>query len=161
MSMTDRIEKSAVLHASLQRVWRAVSDSAEFGTWFGLKVDGPFVEGVTVTAAIVPTAVDSEVAAQQEAFSGDPFPLHVVTVDPPRRFAFRWNPLPEKEFADLTTLVEFTLSEVDGGVLVEIVESGFDALPDSHRATAFADNSGGWATQLNLIGRYVSTAPWA
>ena len=159
--MSDRIEKSAVLRAPLERVWRAISDSTEFGTWFGMKVDGPFVAGVTVTGVITATAVDDEVAKQQEAFTGTPFPLHVVEVDPPRRFSFRWNPLQEAEFADLTTLVEFTLAEVDGGVLLQIVESGFDDLPESHRAAAFADNSGGWTTQLELVGRYVTTAPWA
>ena len=43
--MSDRIEKSAVLHAPLERVWNAVGDSAQFGTWFGMAIDQPFVEG--------------------------------------------------------------------------------------------------------------------
>ncbi|KGI66270.1 SRPBCC family protein [Mycolicibacterium rufum] len=159
--MTDRIEKSAVLRAPLDRVWRAISDSAEFGIWFGMTVDAPFVAGTTVTGVMAPTAVDDEVAAQQEAFAGVSFPLHVVALEPQRYFAFRWNPLPEPEFADLTTLVEFTLTEADGGVLLEIVESGFDALPETRRAAAFADNSGGWATQLRLVGRYVAAPQWA
>lgn len=42
---TDRIEKSAVLRAPLDRVWRAISDSEQFGTWFGMRVDGPFAAG--------------------------------------------------------------------------------------------------------------------
>ncbi|KRE27385.1 vanillate O-demethylase oxidoreductase VanB [Mycobacterium sp. Soil538] len=159
--MTDRIEKSARLRAPLDRVWRAISDSAEFGIWFGMTVDGPFVAGATVTGVMTPTEVDDEVAASQQAFEGVSFPLHVVTVAPPRYLAFRWNPLQEPEFAELTTLVEFTLTEADDGVLLEIVESGFDALPESRRAAAFADNSGGWATQLRLIGRYVAAPQWA
>jgi uncharacterized protein YndB with AHSA1/START domain len=159
--MTDRIEKSAVLRAPLDRVWRAISDSAEFGTWFGMRVDGPFVAGATLTGVITETAVDEDVAAQQRPYAGTAFPLHVVTVEPPRLLAFRWNPLKETEFADLTTLVEFTLSEVDDGVLLEIVESGFDALPESHRAAAFTDNSGGWTAQLTLVGRYVTSTQWA
>lgn len=158
--MSDRIEKSAVLAASLDRVWRAIGDSTEFGIWFGMTVDGPFVAGSTVTAAITGTAVDDDVAAQQKPFAGTVFPLHVVAVDPPHHLAFRWTPLKEPEFAELTTLVEFTLTEVADGVLLRIVESGFDALPDSHRADAFADNSGGWATQLTLVGRYVTDGRW-
>ena len=122
--MTDRIEKSAVLSASLQRVWRAVSDAGEFGTWFGMTLNGPFVAGETLIGVITPTAVDEDVAAQQEPFAGTPFALHVVSVDPPTHLSFRWNPLKEPEFADLTTLVEFTLTEVAEGVLIEIVESG-------------------------------------
>jgi uncharacterized protein YndB with AHSA1/START domain len=158
--MSDRIEKSAVLRAPMDRVWRAISDSAEFGTWFGMRVDGPFVAGTTVTGVLTETAVDEEVAAQQRACAGTAFPLHVVAVDPPRHLAFRWNPLEEPEFAALTTLVEFTLSEVDEGVLLEIVESGFDALPEERRAAAFTDNSGGWTAQLALVGRYVTSAQW-
>ena len=158
--MTDRIEKSAVLTAPLERVWRAVSDSGEFGIWFGVKLDGPFVAGTTLTGVITQTAVDDDVAEQQAPHAGTAFPLHVVAVEPPRRLAFRWNPLNEPEFADLTTLVEFTLTEVDDGVLLEIVESGFDALPESRRAGAFADNSGGWGAQLTLVGKYVTDSRW-
>lgn len=159
--MTDRIEKSAVLSASLQRVWRAVSDAGEFGTWFGMTLNGPFVAGETLIGVITPTAVDEDVAAQQEPFAGTPFALHVVSVDPPTHLSFRWNPLKEPEFADLTTLVEFTLTEVAEGVLIEIVESGFDALPESRRAEAFTDNSGGWTAQLTLIGTYVTDSRWS
>jgi len=159
--MSDRIEKSAVLHAPLERVWNAVGDSAQFGTWFGMDIDQPFVEGATVTAVMSATEVDDEIAAQQKPYAGAACPLQIVTVDPPKRLAFRWNPLPDPEFADVTTLVEFTLTEVDDGVLLEIVESGFDALPASHRTTAFDNNSGGWAAQLRLIGRYVAQPQWA
>ena len=159
--LRDRIEKSAVLHASLERVWQAVSDSGQFGTWFGMEIDQPFVEGTTVMGVMSATAVDDEIAAQQKPHAGAPCPLRIVTVDPPKRLAFRWNPVPDPEFADVTTLVEFTLTEVDDGVLLEIVESGFDALPASHRTTAFDNNSGGWAAQLNLIGRYVTEPQWA
>ena len=159
--MSDRIEKSAVLHAPLERVWNAVGDSAQFGTWFGMDIDQPFVEGATVTAVMSATEVDDEIAAQQKPYAGAACPLQIVTVDPPKRLAFRWNPLPDPEFADVTTLVEFTLTEVDDGVLLEIVESGFDALPASHRTTAFDNNSGGWAAQLRLVGRYVTEPQWA
>lgn len=159
--MSDRIEKSAVLHAPLERVWNAVGDSAQFGTWFGMAIDQPFVEGATVTAVMSATEVDDEIAAQQKPYAGAACPLQIVTVDPPKRLAFRWNPLPDPEFADVTTLVEFTLTEVDDGVLLEIVESGFDALPASHRTTAFENNSGGWAAQLRLVGRYVTEPQWA
>ena len=64
---TDRIEKRVVLRAPLDRVWRAISDAEEFGRWFGVRFDGPFVEGASITAAIVPTTVDDEVARRQAA----------------------------------------------------------------------------------------------
>ena len=46
---TDRIEKTILLHASRKRVWSALSDSKEFGSWFGMKFDGPFVPGKKIT----------------------------------------------------------------------------------------------------------------
>ena len=66
----DRIEKKVLLRATRAKVWRAISDSAEFGTWFGMKVDGPFVPGKKMRGVIVPTKVDAEVAKMQKPYEG-------------------------------------------------------------------------------------------
>jgi uncharacterized protein YndB with AHSA1/START domain len=153
---TDRIEKHTLLKAPLDRVWRAISDSAQFGTWFGMSIDGPFVAGTTVTGVITPTAVDDAVAERQRPHAGAPVPLQIVAVEPRRRLAFRWNPVPGPEFAKLTTLVEFTLTETDDGVLLDIVESGFDAIPEGSRASAFENNSEGWSIQAELVAKYLA-----
>lgn len=153
---TDRIEKSTVLKAPLDRVWRAISDSAQFGAWFGMSIDGPFVAGTRVSAVITPTAVDDEVAERQRPHAGQPSPLQIVAVEPKHRLAFRWNALPD---SNVTTLVEFTLTEVDDGVLLEIVESGFDALPPDERTSVFDGNSEGWSIQTRLIDTYLQRYP--
>lgn len=154
---TDRIEKQVLLRASLDRVWRAVSDSAEFGQWFGVRIDGPFAAGTSVTASITPTTVDAEVAKLQEPHTGNRTTWQIVAVEPRRRLAFRWHPCPgEADVQDEpTTLVEFTLAETPDGVLLTIVESGFDALPASRRSTAFEANAGGWAHQVRLVQKYL------
>jgi uncharacterized protein YndB with AHSA1/START domain len=152
----DRIEKSVLLAAPLERVWDAISDSTKFGTWFGMKVDGVFVEGQPVSGQITETSVDEEVAAKQRPYVGAPVTLWIVAVEPRRRLAFRWNPLSEPEFAHLTTLVEFTLTEQEAGTLLEIVESGFDALPDEHRDGTFHGNSEGWELQTQLVGKFLA-----
>ena len=36
----DAIEKQVMLRAPLARVWSAISDSRQFGSWFGVKFDG-------------------------------------------------------------------------------------------------------------------------
>lgn len=154
----DRIEKHAQLNAPPDRVWDALSDSAKFGTWFGMRVDGPFVEGATISGQIAETQVDDEIAAMQRPYVGAPVTLQIVAVEPFRRLAFRWNPLPGTEFEDLTTLVEFTLTPHGDGTSLVIVESGFDALPDEHRDSTFDGNSHGWSHQLTLIGKYVAAA---
>ena len=45
----DRIEKEVLLKAPLDRVWRAISHADEFGQWFGVRFDGPFEPGASVT----------------------------------------------------------------------------------------------------------------
>lgn len=158
----DRIEKRVVLRAPLDRVWRAISDAKEFGRWFGVRFDGPFIAGKTVTAAITPTTVDNEVAKRQEPHTGVKSTWQIVAIEPPRRFAYRWHPFavdPEVDYHDEpTTLVEFTLAETDEGVLLTIVESGFDAIPEARRSDSFEANAEGWAMQTDLVRRYTEDA---
>lgn len=157
---TDRIEKEVLLRAPLERVWRAISDSSEFGRWFGVRFDGPFVEGASVTGVITPTTVDDDVARQQEPYAGHADTWQIVSVEPQRRLAFRWHPYAVDSDADYsqepTTLVEFTLTEIPDGVRLAIVESGFDAIPEERRAAAFDANSGGWAVQTQLVQKYLA-----
>src|SRR5829696_8209846 len=89
---SDRIEKEVVLHAPLDRVWKAISDADQFGQWFGVRFDGPFVAGASVTGVITPTAVDEDVARAQQPHAGKADTWHIVAVEPQRRLAFRWHP---------------------------------------------------------------------
>lgn len=152
---SDRIEKQVLLRAPLQRVWAAISDAEQFGRWFGVRFDGPFVEGREVTATITPTEVDAEVARRQEPHAGVASRWQIVAVEPPRRFAYRWPIDPDRED---TTLVEFILAEVSGGVSLTIVESGFAAIPEARRGPSFEANSEGWAIQTDLVRRYLELA---
>lgn len=157
---TDRIQKEVLLRAPLERVWRAISDAAEFGRWFGVRFDGPFVAGESVTGVITPTEVDDEVAKMQEPHAGISDTWQIVAVEPRRRLAFRWHPYAIDEGVDHseepTTLVEFTLTETADGVKLTIVESGFDAIPADRRVAAFEANSGGWAAQTELVRKYLA-----
>jgi uncharacterized protein YndB with AHSA1/START domain len=159
---TDRIQKSILLHATLARVWRAISDSAEFGSWFGMRLDGPFVPGKMLRAAIAATTVDDEVAKLQKPHEGMTFEIRVETVEPERLLSFRWHPFATDRSRDYTTepttLVSFELKEEPGGVLVTITESGFDRLSPERRASAFAANDGGWSMQTQLLQKYVARA---
>lgn len=154
-SSTDCIEKKALLNAPQERVWNAIADSQAFGTWFGMDVDGPFVARTPVRARIAPTKVDAEVAKMQEPYAGSEFTLHIDQVEPMRLFSFRWNPQGEEE---ITTLVRFQLEPADGGTMLTITESGFDAIPLERRAKAFAGNEAGWEHQLRLIAKYLELA---
>jgi uncharacterized protein YndB with AHSA1/START domain len=157
---TDSIEKKIVLKAPRERVWRAISDSRQFGAWFGAALDGPFVAGEWMTGRIAPTQVDPEVAKLQEPHAGSPWRMLVETIAPMERFAFRWHPFAidkDRDYSDEpTTLVTFTLSDAQGGTLLTITETGFDQLPASRRDQAFKANEGGWAHQCKLIEKYLA-----
>jgi uncharacterized protein YndB with AHSA1/START domain len=158
----DRIEKKILLRAPRHRVWRALADSTEFGTWFGMRFDGPFTPGASVHGVIVGTAVDAEIAAAQKQYEGLPFEITVEQVEPERLLSFRWHPNAVERDVDYTaeptTLVAFTLEEVADGILLTVTESGFDRIPLARRAEAFKSNEGGWAAVITLIEKYLARA---
>ncbi|WP_343616452.1 SRPBCC family protein [Novosphingobium sp.] len=157
---TDRIEKQIILRATRERVWQAISDSAQFGIWFGVEFDGPFVAGQAMIGRIVPTQVDPDVARLQEPHRGTAFRIVVERIEPMEAFAFRWHPfaidLAYDYEAEPMTLVTFGLSDVEDGVLLSITETGFDRLPMARRAQAWQANDGGWQHQTRLIERYLA-----
>jgi len=159
---TDRIEKRVLLHAPLSRVWRAISDSTEFGSWFGMKFNGPFAPGAVMRGVIVPTTVDAEVAKAQKAYEGLAFEIVVAQMEPERLFSFRWHPgavEPDVDYsAEPTTLVTFALEEVADGVMLTVTESGFDRIPLARRAKTFASNDQGWRIQVRLVAEYLARA---
>jgi uncharacterized protein YndB with AHSA1/START domain len=160
LPMSDKIEKSIVLHAPLARVWDAVADSQRFGRWFGVAFDAPFVAGTQLTGKIVPTRVDDEVAKLQAPHEGKTFEFHVETIEFRRRIAFRWHPFaidPDHDYTnEPTTLIVFELEEIGSDTRLTITESGFDKIPLERRAKAFTANDGGWAMQTTLIAKYLA-----
>ncbi len=148
-SKTDRIEKKVVLSAPRSRVWRALSDSREFGEWFRLKLETPFVTGSTVHGQITHPGYEHLKVEMQ-----------IVELAPERYLSYRWRPHavdPHKDYsAEPMTLVEFTLEDAPGGTLLTIVESGFDRLPAGRREEAFRGNDSGWTEQAKNIERHVS-----
>ena len=147
----DRIEKKIVLYAPRARVWRALSDAAEFGQWFRVRLEGAFHAGTTIVGQITYPGYEHLKVEMQ-----------IVELVPERYFSYRWRPNavdPSQDYsAEPMTLVEFTLEEAPGssGTLLTIVESGFARLPAARRAQAFRANEGGWTAQLQNIERHVS-----
>jgi len=151
---TDRIEKEIVVPAALDRVWRAVSDAAEFGTWFGVKLDGKFTSGARVTGRVTNPPGYEHLKVE----------IEIAQVDPRRSLSFRWHPYaidPKADYSkEPTTLVEFRFEEVKGtkvATRVTIVESGFDGIPAARRSEARKANDGGWTIQCENLARHVAT----
>jgi uncharacterized protein YndB with AHSA1/START domain len=146
---TDRIEKQVVLRAPIERVWRAISNAREFGTWFQADLKDDFVPGATVRGTIT-----------TKGHEGLAMTFVVERMEKERLLAIRWHPYaiePDGDYAnEPTTLVEFRLAPAPEGTLLVVTESGFDQLPEDRRFTAFEMNSGGWEIQLRQIAAYLA-----
>ncbi len=146
---TDKIEKTVILRAPRSRIWRAITDATEFGTWFGVKIDGAFAPGATVRGRITTPGYDHLT-----------MDVMVERVDPEHLFSYRWHPYaidPGVDYStEPTTLVEFHLDEVEAGTRLTLIESGFDRIPPARREEAFRMNEGGWTQQMRNIERHVT-----
>ena len=160
---TDRIEKKILLRAPRARVWRALTDSTEFGTWFGITVDGPFRPGAKMNGVIVGTKVNAEVAQLQKPHAGKKFEITIEQMEPERLFSFRWHPHamdPQLDYsAEPATLIVFTLEEEPEGILLTVTESGFDEIPLARRAEAFKANELGWEVMIKVVEEYLVRNP--
>jgi uncharacterized protein YndB with AHSA1/START domain len=154
--MNDRIEKRTELKAPISRVWRALTDYREFGEWFRVKLDGPFVVG--------------QVSRGQITYPGYEhvrWEVVVQKMEHERLFSFTWTHPKSLSKADYstdyseepTTLVEFRLEKTASGTLLVLTESGFDKLPGDRRLEAFRRNDGGWTEQMKNVETYVAHKP--
>jgi uncharacterized protein YndB with AHSA1/START domain len=141
---TDRIEKSIELNAPVARVWRALTDYNEFGQWFRVALDGPFIPGQPSTGHIT-----------WHGYEHIKWTATVVKMEPERLFSFTWHPYgidPNVDYSKETpTLVEFILEPTPTGTLLQLTESGFDKVPEHRRAEAFRMNDNGWIQQMKNI----------
>jgi len=148
----DRIEKRLELKAPLSRVWRALTDHREFGLWFRVKLDGPFVPGQVSRGWITYPGYEH---LKWEAV--------VQKMEPERLFSFTWHPYavdPKMDYSkEPPTLVEFRLEKTAAGTLLTVTESGFDKIPAGRRPEAFRMNEGGWTQQIKSIESYVAQNP--
>jgi uncharacterized protein YndB with AHSA1/START domain len=147
---TDRIEKQITLDAPRSRVWRALTEVKQFNAWFGVSLTTPFAPGSEVSGQI-----------NIRGFDHVTMTIWIETMEPDRFFSFRWHPYaiePGVDYsAEPTTLVSFTLEDAGVGTRLTIVESGFDAIPESRRAKAFSMNSNGWNGQAENIRKFLAS----
>ncbi len=146
--MSDSIEKTVDIAAPIERVWQALTDHREFGEWFRVALDGPFVVGEISTGAITHPGAE-----------GMKWEATIESMEKPAYFAYRW-PHPADRYAsdytnDPTTLVEFRLEEIPQGTRLTVIESGFEAIPEDRRARHMLENEGGWAEQVQNIKAHV------
>lgn len=146
--MDDRIEKRIELKAPVSRVWRALTDYREFGEWFRVKLDGPFVPGQISRGQIT-----------YPGYEHVTWEATVQKIEHERLFSFTWHPYaidPKVDYSqESPTLVEFRLEGTPSGTLLLLTESGFGGIPSDRGVEAFRMNEGGWTEQMKNIERYV------
>jgi uncharacterized protein YndB with AHSA1/START domain len=149
MTSTDRIEKQVTFDVPHSRLWRALTDVKQFSDWFGVSLEKAFTPGAEIAGKM-----------RIKGYEHMTMSIWIETMEPERFFSFRWHPYAIEQGVDYsaepTTLVAFTLEEVGAGTKLSIVESGFDAIPESRRAKAFSMNERGWTGQVENIRKFLA-----
>ena len=149
--MNNRIEKHIDLKAPQSRVWRALTDYREFGEWFRVKLESPFVPGETARGYITWPGYEHLL-----------WEAVVQKLEPEHYFSFTWHPYavdPKVDYSKETpTLVEFRLAKTKTGTALTVIESGFEKIPRERFADAFRMNEDGWSQQIKNIEAYVTKA---
>lgn len=152
MSTPDSIVRSIDIKAPPARVWRALTDHKEFGAWFRVNLESPFVPGQVTRGRITYPGYEHLVME-----------VVVQKMEPPRLFSYTWHPFavdPKTDYSkEPPTLVEFRLEPSPLGTLLTVTESGFSAIPAHRRDEAFRMNSGGWTEQVRNISNYATATP--
>ena len=135
--MTERIiERTLELDASPERVWSALTRSAELSEWFGHRAEldlRPGGDGAFIWE------------------NHGRFAVRVEEVDPPRRLVWSWVHEPGVAFEDApSTRVQWELEpRPGGGTTLRLRESGF--LTDLHHG----QNIQGWGEELGELVEYL------
>ena len=141
MEVQDSIERELILPVPPARVWAALTQADQLGAWFG-------------THASIDLRPGGEVVFTWDDSSGGGGTSRGVieTVEPTRRFAFRWQANPGEP---PMTRVEFTLEPHVEGTRLFVVESGFASLPPELRT--HEHHVEGWQRELGDLAQYLAT----
>lgn len=144
----NQIEKHIELKAPTSRVWRALTDYKEFGEWFRVNIEGPFIPGEVSRGNITYPGYEH---IKWEAV--------IQKMEPEHTFSYTWHPYaidPNVDYSsEPQTLVEFKLLPAENGTILTVIESGFENIPLDRKMEAFRMNEGGWEMQMQNINEYV------
>ncbi|MBO0783033.1 MAG: SRPBCC domain-containing protein [Ktedonobacteraceae bacterium] len=127
------IERSIVVAADREQVWRAITTPEYIANWF---------EPIRFDRLAVGEALTFGWGGEGS----------IAIVEPMERFGFRWQIAPPHP---AQTLVVFALETVPEGIRITVTEQGFEALPDEVRETHFKNNTQGWEHMLNSLSTYL------
>lgn len=146
----DKIVRTTLIEAPVERVWRALANAKDFSEWFGMALDREIAPNTKIWCTF----------PKYPQFGDLKQPMVVERVEPNRLLTFRWHPYAIEKGRDYEaepmTLVELALEPAPGGTKLTVTESGFDQIPADRRAKAFEMNGHGWTEQMGNIKGYVA-----
>lgn len=148
--MQDAIEKSILLSAAPERVWRALSDAAEFGRWFRAEVTGEMREGAVLGCRSLYPGT--------EHMRWD---MYIQVMEPNRRLVWDWpafdpSAFPDDPDSNARLTVEIAIAPEGDSTRLTLTESGFADLPEGPALAVWQRNEGGWTMQLDNIAAHVA-----
>jgi uncharacterized protein YndB with AHSA1/START domain len=138
---TLAIEQSILIHAALQRVWRAITDPAQLEQWYapGCPWEIPALQpGETIK--FHNTDTDIQLAT-------------IEAVEPLREFTLRWQLDPMHPGLTLTNT--FLLDPEDDDTRVTISQAGYESLPEGMRQEQMSMDEGAYTAIAESLKDYV------
>lgn len=139
------VTRTISIAASIDKVWAAVTEEQHLSQWFPQRAELP-----------------APAVGARGVFSFDGYgnvPVIITEIDPKTMVAYRWGNeggVPTDLDSGATTVFRFTLTPIEGGTQLTVVETGFDAL--SNPAVLMEDNRGGWTHELDELVAYLEGA---
>jgi uncharacterized protein YndB with AHSA1/START domain len=139
----DAIEREIVIDAPPPVVWAIVTEARNIAGWFSDEAEIDLRPGGRMLLTW----------REHGTYEGV-----VEAVEPPRRFAFRWQTRDGKLSETNSTLVVMTLEPDESATRLRVVESGFASLPwpEDARARYADENSRGWVLELDELRDYAA-----
>jgi len=135
------VEREILIEAPVEVVWRIITEPDQMTKWFADRVDLVIEPG----------------AHGYLRFGDQGGPVVVETVEPPTRFAFRWNYPPDEEpVAGNSQLVEFTLTpEGPERTRLRVTESGHELRdwPEAEKQRYTDEHTEGWGDFLDQLAK--------
>jgi uncharacterized protein YndB with AHSA1/START domain len=140
------IEQEILIDAPIDVVWRTITEPDQIAQWFADRVE----------VDLHPGGAGTLVFEDKGTTRATTVPLVVITVEPRRRFSFRWgHPEGEDPVAGNSVLVEFTLAaESSDRTRLRVEETGLDVIgwPGERKAHYAEDHRHGWAVHIARLG---------
>ena len=138
---TITVERPVWIAAPCEQVWAAITEPAQLTKWYAPGCPWQILT-LKVGESVKFYNTDTEILAAT-----------IEVLDKPRQFSLRWQPDETYPSAIITTT--FTLEEDNNGTHVTIMESGFEAFPETVRQERIDQAIGAYNFSMENLKAYL------